>query len=597
MGYRVKGTLKLPDGSPASNAEIEFISRKNFSPLVQELKSNILCGQTGAYDVTLEFGEYAVIVYPGGTYPAALGTIILAADTAAGQDLPSLLQQSGWQPATPEYIQQITAWLAEANASATSSKASASAAKISETSAKSSEIAVEAYSSEVAANTTDVRVKHADVVAKAAQVSIDASATQVAKSTAVSAADTATQKALAAAESEASAFSSATRAEQAAQTVTGALIDAGPYNASGGILPNPSVSSGVKRSSIWKVTASGTAGGIELGVGDSLIYTASDDSYYKIDNTESVYSVNGMKGVVTLSSSDVGADNYGTAQNLVIQHAAKSGAHEISGVVGLQASLDSKYSANNKPSADDIGAMAARYSYSGDLNDLTVNGFYALSGQPASNKPDGAVGGGDYVIMQHWDAGAGYQIYTAYNSGKMWTRSKAGGKWSEWRLVYDTNNKPTAYDVGADPAGSSVSAISDHEARRGAHPISGVDGLEDELSSAQLRISALEQWPKAPKLSDIFTMAAGWSVKESEFTVIEMATHYSLQGIFRRTSGGITIGSFKRDVRITFPPAVMQSGGVIVPTYIDSISGTGPMSCPYAGEAVWVMVTILASKI
>ena len=138
MGYRVKGTLKLPDGTPATNAEIEFISRKNFSPLVQELKSNIKCSATGAYDVTLEYGEYAVIVYPGGTYPAAIGTIILAADTVAGQDLPTLLQQACWQPATPEYIQQIAAWVADANASAASAANSASAAKVSETNAASS---------------------------------------------------------------------------------------------------------------------------------------------------------------------------------------------------------------------------------------------------------------------------------------------------------------------------------------------------------------------------------------------------------------------------------------------------------------------------
>lgn len=143
MGYRVKGTLKLPDGTPANNAEIEFISRKNFSPLVQELKSNIRCSATGAYDVTLEYGEYAVIVYPGGTYPAALGTIILATDTVTGQDLPTLLQQAEWQPATPEYIQQISQWLAEANSSATSSAVSASAAKVSETNAKASESAAQ----------------------------------------------------------------------------------------------------------------------------------------------------------------------------------------------------------------------------------------------------------------------------------------------------------------------------------------------------------------------------------------------------------------------------------------------------------------------
>jgi hypothetical protein len=226
MGYRVSGILKLPDGAPANNSEIEFISRKNFSPLVQELKSNIKCSATGAYDVTLEYGEYAVIVYPGGTYPTALGTIILAADTVAGQDLPTLLRQDDWQPAAPEHIQQIAAWLADANSSAASAANSAIAAKVSETNSKASEIAAEAYRSEVAVNTTDVMVKHSDVVAKSARASIDSSAAQAAKSTAVSAADTATQNALAAAESKASAFSSATKAELSAASAANSAASA-----------------------------------------------------------------------------------------------------------------------------------------------------------------------------------------------------------------------------------------------------------------------------------------------------------------------------------------------------------------------------------
>ena len=216
MGYRVSGILKLPDGAPANNAEIEFTSRKNFTPVLTGMGVSIRTDSAGAYDVTLEYGAYAVILRTGNTYPTAIGQIIVASDTVVGQDLPTLLERSGWQPATPEYIQQIAAWLANANASAASSAASASAAKVSETNSKSSEIAAEAYRSEVAVNTDDVRVKHSDVVAKSEQVSIDSSATQDAKSTAVSAADTATQKALAAAESEASAFSSATRAELSA---------------------------------------------------------------------------------------------------------------------------------------------------------------------------------------------------------------------------------------------------------------------------------------------------------------------------------------------------------------------------------------------
>ena len=103
MGYRVKGTLKLPDGTPGTNCEIEFASRKNFTPVLTGMGVSIRTDSAGAYDVTLEYGAYAVILRTGNTYPTAIGQIIVASDTVVGQDLPTLLEQSGWQPATPEY--------------------------------------------------------------------------------------------------------------------------------------------------------------------------------------------------------------------------------------------------------------------------------------------------------------------------------------------------------------------------------------------------------------------------------------------------------------------------------------------------------------
>ena len=44
------------------------------------------------------------------------------------------------------------------------------------------------------------------------------------------------------------------------------------------------------------------------------------------------------------------------ADSAIAQHEAKDGVHAISGVAGLQATLDEKYSPNNKPSAADVGA-------------------------------------------------------------------------------------------------------------------------------------------------------------------------------------------------------------------------------------------------
>lgn len=125
MGYRVSGILKLPDGTPGTNCEIEFTSRKNFTPVLTGMGVSIRTDSAGAYDVTLEYGAYAVILRTGNTYPTAIGQIIVASDTVVGQDLPTLLEKSGWQPATPEYIQQITKWLDRAESAATRSEASA----------------------------------------------------------------------------------------------------------------------------------------------------------------------------------------------------------------------------------------------------------------------------------------------------------------------------------------------------------------------------------------------------------------------------------------------------------------------------------------
>lgn len=131
MTYRIKGTLKLPDGSAAAGVDIEFISRRNYSPLLMDLSSIIKTTSTGAYDITLQYGEYAVVVCWGCNQPSHIGKLFVFSDTVPGLDLQTLLQQADWQPATPEYIQQIQDWLAQAGASASQAVNSAAAAKTS----------------------------------------------------------------------------------------------------------------------------------------------------------------------------------------------------------------------------------------------------------------------------------------------------------------------------------------------------------------------------------------------------------------------------------------------------------------------------------
>ncbi|EON90524.1 hypothetical protein, partial [Plesiomonas shigelloides] len=50
-----------------------------------------------------------------------------------------------------------------------------------------------------------------------------------------------------------------------------------------------------------------------------------------------------------------GAEAAGTAASEVRQHAEKIGAHQISGISGLEAALADKYSASNKPNAETLG--------------------------------------------------------------------------------------------------------------------------------------------------------------------------------------------------------------------------------------------------
>ena len=93
--------------------------------------------------------------------------------------------------------------------------------------------------------------------------------------------------------------------------------------------------------------------------GNKLSYYTDTGIYTQIQTFSEVASVNGYKGAVVLSAADVSADAAGTADSAVSQHEAKQSAHQISGVNGLQAALDFKYSPTNKPSAAAIGADAS----------------------------------------------------------------------------------------------------------------------------------------------------------------------------------------------------------------------------------------------
>lgn len=451
MPYRIKGTLKLPSGQPAAGVDIEFISRRNYSPLLMDLSSVIKTTSTGAYDITLEYGEYAVVVYWGCNQPSHIGKMFVYSDTAVGLDLQTLLQQADWQPATPEYIQQIQDWLAQAGVSASQAVNSAAAAKASET-------AVEADRAEVASNKTivvnaqaDVSTKAADVTTKAAQVSANAAIVNEKTPLAVAAADTASQKAVDAAASDASARDAATRAENAALAMTGAILDGGECDLSSGFYPQPLTVNGQKYSTVWYVKVGGTVGGITYDAGDKLQYTTANSGFYfRIDARDEVVSVNGKKGAITLNAQEVGADPAGTASSFINQHSQKAGAHKIDGVAGLSAviaDLQAKITELElwPQSGDGVNGRWVKY------RDGTMECFF--SGM--MEWPEMASYGSVYTAIATWTFPVrfvGAPVVTVggaqYSTGAAWV--SATREVSESRAViryFDTSARPAASNL------------------------------------------------------------------------------------------------------------------------------------------------------
>ncbi|MGH1374451.1 MAG: hypothetical protein ACRBBW_20610 [Cellvibrionaceae bacterium] len=129
---------------------------------------------------------------------------------------------------------------------------------------------------------------HSDVVEKAAEVASDvvasSNSSQVAQDAALFAGMSAT---------EAEGYKNA--AQSAAGSVTNGLYHVGEWDASTGIAP-PTPTHGCPS---YKISAAGVVEGVDYGVGDTINWDTV--GWYKIDNTESVTSIDGMQGVVDLS--------------------------------------------------------------------------------------------------------------------------------------------------------------------------------------------------------------------------------------------------------------------------------------------------------
>ncbi|MGP6443911.1 phage tail-collar fiber domain-containing protein [Rahnella aceris] len=147
------------------------------------------------------------------------------------------------------------------------------------------------------------------------------------------------------------------------------------------------------------------------------------------------------------------------------------------------------YSANNKPTAADVGAWTAAQSAASEkaladevatafkiranltatdspnaLHGTAMLGHYGVPGAAAATTDKGyPMNGFVGVIFVTWGPNATQQI-AFNNNGRQFTRGASGawngvdGPWTAWNEIYCQANKPTPADVGALPAGGTAVA-------------------------------------------------------------------------------------------------------------------------------------------
>ncbi|MDH1221179.1 tail fiber domain-containing protein [Aeromonas caviae] len=274
-------------------------------------------------------GEAAASATAAATSATAAKTSETNANTKAIAAASSAVTSQKWADNAVDSAVTTGKFSALHHATKASESAAAAAASANTSLIKASEASGHASSASTSASTattkageaaTGASTATAKAAAAASSATSAASSATAAGNSATAAANSATaasNSASSASSSKAAAASSAADAAASAQIAreamyvsTGALMEAGEVNMSSGVYPTPLTGAADKDlACFWKVTTAGVSSldGVDYEVGDTLVYSSSLKKFYKIDNTESVQSVNGMKGAVRLTAADVGA--------------------------------------------------------------------------------------------------------------------------------------------------------------------------------------------------------------------------------------------------------------------------------------------------
>lgn len=515
---RIFGTMTDPSGSPVPGAIIELRAINSTSEVLLGSTVTHKCDQQGAYSFQLATGTYDAYAQNDRCGDLDyLGTAKVAANSVDG-DLHSILVDGGINLTPPmlenalaaaqqaevasvktaEDRYQVGLHVVSSQEAARASTKHAESAKLSALKAieakesitadaakvrgaalvveadrievSSKQLLVQQKAKEVSDNTekvsrlTDQVAGSARIVAEARSIVSDSREEVLTKTRlAMAAADTATQKAAQAAEHEAVAGDYAKRAENAAGAVTGAILDGGLCDLSGGKYPLPIKVAGKFVSTVWFVSIGGTIGEELFSMGDMLRYTTAEGGrYFRVDGRDDVYDVCGMKGSVKLNHRHIGAEKEGTAELLLNQHSAapdphsqyltkeaaithfeqretavslveehsnSENVHQISSVTGLRTELDNKYSPDNKPTPDELGVLSiAGGRMTGDL--LLVGGRVSCLG-PERREQNLTLKGDKYAFLS--SPADVHLCMNSYWNGRYWKK--------------DDNSKPSAHIV------------------------------------------------------------------------------------------------------------------------------------------------------
>lgn len=227
----------------------------------------------------------------------------------------------------------------------------------------------------------------------------------------------------------------------AVETITGVFTDGGLVDLSGGAYPpKPSVST------IWRVSVGGTVttvpeGTIVYGTGDQLVYTKTQDVWYKTDNQNAVTEVNGKKGAVVLNATDVGLGNVNNTSDMdkPVSNAQQT---QFNLRVPTATKLDKTAGRLTKVGdyGENGGPPIARL-VSDDANALTIDATYAFA--------DGGINVPEAVYLKHVNLStAGYSKQIAYGilTDKQYVRTQVNGVWSNWTSAVEIIDALTSTD-------------------------------------------------------------------------------------------------------------------------------------------------------